>query len=346
LFFGFRFFLIGNFFLVSFFAVSQAPDGYYSLAEGKSDQELKSALHEIIDDHVPFPYSSSFKDTWNILRESDIDPQNSDNVILLYTGESVNGAQESSGWNREHVWPRSRGDFGTSLPTGTDVHNLRACNWSVNSTRSNYTYEDCNSGCENTWDNKYNSSLRIFEPRDEDKGDVARIIFYMDVRYEGDISGEPDLEMIDDIPQSGEPYHGVRTTLLSWHKQDPVDDFEIYRNNIIFQSQENRNPFIDHPDLADYIWGEYQQEPWNPTASLNEITLNQNEIFPNPITRNSFSLKSSDKFHTLMIFDISGKIIDEVQIIEETIDFIKPKGIYIFRLISKENQLNIKVLVK
>ena len=122
----------------------------------------------------------------------------------------------------------------------------------------------------------------------------------MDVRYEGDISGEPDLEMIDDIPESGEPYHGVRTTLLSWHKQDPVDDFEIYRNNIIFQSQENRNPFIDHPDLADYIWGEYQQEPWNPTASLNEITLNQNEIFPNPITRKSFSLKSSDKFHTLM----------------------------------------------
>ena len=65
------------------------------------------------------------------------------------------------------------------------------------------------------------------------------------------------------------------------------------------------------------------------TASLNEITLNQNEIFPNPITRKSFSLKSSDKFHTLMIFDISGKIIDEVQIIEETIDLLNQK-VYIF----------------
>ena len=160
---------------------SQIPTEYYSSAENKSDQSLRSALHNIIDDHTAYSYTSSSTDTWDILKEADADPNNANNVLLVYTRESVNGAQEyasGSGWNREHVWAKSRGDFGTATGAGTDVHNLRASNINVNSTRSNYNFDDCtSSSCEYTFGNYYSSSALVFEPRDEDKGDVARIIF-------------------------------------------------------------------------------------------------------------------------------------------------------------------------
>ena len=93
--------------------------------------------------------------------------------------------------------------------------------------------------------------------------------FYMDVRYEGD-SGELDLEMTEDVLSTSSklPRHGVRSTLLSWHELDPVDDFEINRNEIIFGFQENRNPFIDHPNLVNFLWGESVGEIWNDSLNL------------------------------------------------------------------------------
>ena len=259
-------------------SISQIPSGYYNTAENKSDQALRSALHDIIDDHIDYPYTSgSTTDTWDILKDSDADPNNVNNVILIYTRESVDGPQESEGWNREHVWAKSRGDFGTSRPMGTDVHNLRACNSNVNSTRSNYSFDDCpSSSCNEIYGNSYSSSALVFEPRDEDKGDVARTIFYMVVRYEGD-SGEEDLEMTESILSSSSksPRHGVRSTLLEWHEQDPVDDFERNRNNVIYSYQGNRNPFIDHPELVGYIWGNQQQEPWNSSLSSETIFFSE-----------------------------------------------------------------------
>ena len=237
--------------------IGQIPSGYYNSAENKSDQALRTALHNIIDDHIEFPYASNATDTWDILQESDADPVNSNNVLLIYTRQSVNGPQEyngGGGWNREHVWAKSRGDFGTATGEGTDVHNLRASNINVNSTRSNYSFDNCTSNsCVQTYGNSYSGSGLVFEPRDEDKGDVARVIFYMDVRYEGD-SGEEDLEMTETILSSSSksPLHGVRSTLLEWHELDPVDDFERNRNDVIYSYQGNRNPFIDHPELVDF----------------------------------------------------------------------------------------------
>lgn len=245
-------------------------EAYYSPAKQTSGTTLKEVLHEIIDAHRPFPYTSTNTDTWDILRKADRDPVNTANVILIYTRQSVDGVQEynsGSGWNREHVWAKSRGDFGTSMGVGTDVHNLRASNIQVNDDRSNHSFDYCISGCTSTWNNKHKitDNHGIFEPRDEDKGDVARIIFYMDVRYEGD-NGEPDLEMSENTQAwyGKSPYHGVKSTLLAWHKQDPVDEFERNRNDIIYQFQNNRNPFIDYPELADYLWGDKAGLPWEP----------------------------------------------------------------------------------
>ena len=233
-----------------------APAGYYASAEGLGGDSLRSALHGIIDGHTFYPYSASGStDVWDILKDADQDPGNTNNVRLIYNGASVNAAQEynnGAGWNREHVWPLSLGGFDTTMKPGTDAHNLRACNEEVNARRGNLEYDNGGSlltiqGLTATY---YDSNS--FEPNDAFKGDVARIIFYMAVRYEGG-AGEPDLE-IDDFTNGGVTTFGKLSTLLEWHLRDPVDDFERRRNARIYAYQGNRNPFIDRPDWAHAVF--------------------------------------------------------------------------------------------
>lgn len=228
-----------------------SPGDYYDATNGKSGEQLKSALHDIIDDHTEISYSN----VWEALRETDEDPSNSNNVILLYTGRSQ-GKNENGGnaddWNREHVWAKSHGDFGTSMGPGTDLHHLRPTDASVNSSRSNLDFDEGGSEHTEAAGNYYDSDS--WEPRDSVKGDVARMIFYMDVRYEGD-SGEPDLELNNQVNNGSAPYHGKLSVLLEWHEEDPVDDLERRRNEIIYNDyQHNRNPFIDHPEWVAEIW--------------------------------------------------------------------------------------------
>ncbi|MEP4534313.1 MAG: endonuclease [Cyclobacteriaceae bacterium] len=248
-------------------AIAQIPTGYYDEAEGLSADELKTALYNIIKEHKEFPYTSGSTDTWDILKETDKDPDNPSNVIGLYSGFSMDAAAEyngGDGWTREHVWAKSRGDFGTTMGPGTDVHHLRPEDNSTNSARSNRTFAECNepftdnSGTYSGATGSYTSSSDfVWEPRAEVKGDVARMIFYMATRYEGE-NGEPDLEVVDYIVEqySSLPEHGKLTDLLIWHEEDPVDDYERNRNDIIYGYQENRNPFIDHPEYVASIWGD------------------------------------------------------------------------------------------
>lgn len=252
------------FFLTNVCVYSQIPPGYYNSAEGLTGETLKDALNNIIDGHIEFPYTSSNTDVWDILKDTDRDTLDAANVILLYSGWSVNADQEynsGDGWNREHVWAKSRGDFGTGMGAGTDVHALRPCDISVNSARNNRWFGECDQEYIDTDGptGSYTSSSNWFwKPRDEVKGDVARMIFYMATRYEGE-NGELDLEVIDSIPMdqyTNAPVHAKLTTLVLWHLEDPVDDWERNRNDIIYYDyQNNRNPFIDHPEFVDEIWG-------------------------------------------------------------------------------------------
>lgn len=188
--------------LFSTFSFAQAPDAYYASGNGASGDVLKTILHDVVKDHVEFPYTSSNTDTWDILKESDRDTANSENVILLYSGWSVNAAQEYSsgaGWSREHVWAKSHGDFGTTLGAGTDCHHLRPCDISVNSARGNDDFDiGGNIYVDGDGETQSKTDADSWEPRDEVKGDVARMIFYMAVRYEGE-NGEPDLEILDEV---------------------------------------------------------------------------------------------------------------------------------------------------
>jgi endonuclease I len=138
------------------------------------------------------------------------------------------------------------------MGAGTDLHHLRPTDASVNSSRSNLDFD--NGGTEHfeADGNYYDSDS--WEPRDSVKGDVARMLFYMAVRYEGD-SGELDLELNNQVNNGSAPYHGKLFVLLQWHKEDPVDDFERERNEVIYTDyQQNRNPFIDHPEWVSAIW--------------------------------------------------------------------------------------------
>ncbi|NOX90729.1 MAG: choice-of-anchor D domain-containing protein [Calditrichaeota bacterium] len=227
-------------------------DSYYDPTQNKWGSELKSALHNIIKGHTQYSYSK----LWDILRDTDEDPDNPNNVILLYTGWSYpknkNGGDPDE-WNREHVWAKSHGDFGTNPPAGTDVHHIRPTDVSVNSKRGNLDFDNGGSeyidpdgatGCNYDGDS--------WEPRDAVKGDVARMMYYMVVRYEGEEGY--DLELVDYTPSttSKEPLFGKQSTLYQWHRIDSVDDWERRRNDRIYNNwQHNRNPFIDHPEFAD-----------------------------------------------------------------------------------------------
>ncbi|MCR9253997.1 MAG: endonuclease [bacterium] len=246
-------------------AFAQIPSGYYDPAQGLSGDQLKAALHTIIDGHVEFPYSSSSTDTWDILKETDRDPNNPNNVIGLYSRFSMNGAAEydgGAGWSREHVWAKSRGDFGTSLGAGTDLHHIRAEDVSTNSARNNRNFDECtepytdNGGNYSGATPAFTSSTDwVWEPPAEVKGDVARMLFYMVVRYEG-TNGDPDLELQETYLSntSKDPFHAKLSTLIQWHLADPVDDAERNRNDVIYSYQQNRNPFIDHPEYVCEIY--------------------------------------------------------------------------------------------
>lgn len=223
---------------------------YYAPAVGKSGTALRTSLHDIIDDHTKLSYDA----VWTALKDTDQDPANSANVIELYTGRSIskslNGGSTGN-WNREHVWAQSRGGFTTSAGPGTDLHHVRPEDVTVNSIRGNKDFDNGGtavSGCADCW-----TDGDSFEPRDAVKGDVARMLFYMAIRYEGD-DGFNDLEMSSTVGTSSSRI-GDLETLLAWSAGDPVDAFEMRRNDRIHsQWQGNRNPFVDHPEWAAAIW--------------------------------------------------------------------------------------------
>ncbi len=188
---------------------------YFDQAEGLYGSTLDDALTTILNDNVNH---LSYDDAKWVLEESDKDPDNPNNIILVYTRESIKGQWDYPNWNREHVWPQSKL---ASSGAKADAHHLKPSDVSENSSRGNLPFGESGS---------------TYEPPDVVKGDVARMLFYMDARYNS-------LDLRSGVL-------GDLGLLLEWHVQDPVDDFERNRNDVIFDYQNNRNPFIDHPHLA------------------------------------------------------------------------------------------------
>jgi endonuclease I len=192
------------------------------------------------------------------MEEADQDPDHSDHVIGIYTRRSIpktdrdTGGNTPDAWNREHLWPRSHGFDSTSLPAHNDAHALRAADKSVNADRSDNDFD--NGGLLDDECTECREGNGTWEPPNQVKGDIARAMLYMDVRYEGD-DGVPDLQLVERLTGSGEAALGRLCTLIDWHRNDPVDAREMTRNDVVHSWQGNRNPFVDHPEWVLPLWG-------------------------------------------------------------------------------------------
>ncbi|MGV1020354.1 endonuclease [Empedobacter falsenii] len=236
-----------SFALALFAQAQKAPAYYSSINFSKTKNELKNDFAKLITDthKQNVSYSEGLK---NLFQTSDADPQNPSNLLLIYGSQSSGTHQRSrafsGSWNREHVYAKSKGtpNLGTSGP-GSDGHHLRPADVTLNSTRGSLLFDDGVGAM------AMKTSRGGWYPGDEWKGDVARILMYMYVRYDKrtlplNITFGPSTYS-SDFPD----------ILLKWNVEDPVSQFEIQRNNVVANVQGNRNPFIDNPYLATVIWG-------------------------------------------------------------------------------------------
>ena len=241
---------------------------------------LLNTLHELMyDSHSSY---TSYDDLWNITKYTDYDIDNPDNIILLYSRQSVDGTPTASTWNREHVWCKSLSGGlytnvnGSTTNAGTDIHQLRPASTVFNSTRGNTPYGYVSSGATQlgTTDCYYTST--DFEPADYIKGDCARILMYMYTHYSTEVSGTSTKSGTLDITNIVHTTAGTKQAawdlLMDWNELDPVDYSEMIRNDKACYYTGNYNPFIDHPEYARMIWDDnssLQAGICFPSASLS-----------------------------------------------------------------------------
>lgn len=233
-----------------FYFYSEVPENtYYTSLNGLEGETLKQAMHVLLNtDFTP----TSYGDARVHLENADRSLTDPTKVWNIYDGLLVPSTWDSDNnyWHREHVWPNSRLGVervdNSDKSIASDLHNLRAVTPSVNSSRGDRFYSEGSGEAKITDDGG-------FYPGDEHKGDVARIIFYMYIMYEELELRDDNLDGLDTYTVEG-AVMGILTTLLKWHKEDPVSDFERARNQIIYEVQHNRNPFIDKPEYAHLIF--------------------------------------------------------------------------------------------
>lgn len=254
-------------------AQAQAPAGYYNAANGLSGAALKTALSSIV---TSGHQDKGYNGLWTAYKTTDIDKdyENDGSILDIYSEKPVGAdpykytpgtnqcgtySTEGNCYNREHIIPQSL--FNEASPMVADIHFIRATDGKVNGMRSNYPFGKVGSA---TFTSKNGSKLgssassgyagTVFEPIDEFKGDVARMIFYFVTRYQSKLSSFTSGNML-----GSSTFPGLQTwelnVLLAWHNQDPVSQAEIKRNNASYSYQGNRNPFIDNPNYVNLIWG-------------------------------------------------------------------------------------------
>ncbi len=293
--------------------LAQIPNGYYNDAAGLEGTALRVALHNIIDDHTSLEYG----DIYDILDQTDQKPNGkvwdmySDvpggtppYEYTFFEDECGNYSGEGSCYNKEHSWPKSW--FGGQVyPMHSDLFHIVPTDGYTNGMRSNYPFGEVGAanwtsqnGSKRGYSNYPGYSGIVFEPIDEYKGDFARGYFYMSTRYYEEDNGWPGSDMVD----GAEIKPWALAMLLEWHYNDPVSDKETDRCNAIYNLQDNRNPFIDHPEYVSLIW--------DPGSGVDEIDLNQ---FLNIYLTNHSQvlhlnqLKDKNESYNLNLYDISGK---------------------------------------
>jgi len=254
-------------------AWASIPSGYYDNAIGKSDKALMTALEGIIYSHTELTYAYM----WTAFDYTDVGDDGY--YIDMYSNCKYNNQSDHTsgasyvgqGINREHSFPKSW--YNSETPTYTDLFMLIPTDAYVNQRRSNYPYGVCSNG--ETYTNGSYTMLgkigtstydgytsTVFEPDDEYKGDLARIYFYIVTCYNSNVSGWSSGQL--DYSSNGYKAFSDWSIqmLMEWHRADPVSEKELNRQEAAYKLQGNRNPYVDHPELAEYIWGTKAGTSW------------------------------------------------------------------------------------
>jgi endonuclease I len=270
---------IASFCVATTFATE--PSGYYSSCENLSGANLLTALYNTVSAHTTVSYSG----LWTLYQKTDVHPNGK--IWDMYSTKEWTYKSEQCGsyknvgdcYNREHSFPKSW--FNDDSPMVSDAFHIYPTDGKVNGQRSNYPYGECANG---TTLSSYNGidalgklgtctfsgyTGTVFEPDDQYKGDFARSYFYMAAAYNDRISGWTS-KMLNNTSYPAFDTWAINL-LLKWHRQDPVSEKEINRNEAVYAAQKNRNPFIDHPELVEYIWGDKQNEKWTSNISAEPI---------------------------------------------------------------------------
>lgn len=346
----------------TFFGFAQIPPGYYNTATG-TGYTLKTQLFNIINDHNDRGYAGLYV----TYATSDIDSyyENNGSMLDMYTenptgsecefiyggglqDDGTLGNNECERYNREHIIPQSV--FGSATPMYSDAHFVVPSDKYVNAQRGDLPFSKVNVP-NNTYSNggKRGSNLNsgysagyngtVFEPIDEFKGDIARMILYFATRYEDLVAG-----------WSYTMFNGTSTqvftnqslnVLLTWNAQDPVSQREIDRNNAIYTRQNNRNPFIDNNNYVTQIWG-------LPLANPTFDDLETVKVYPNP-TKDIINIESATALTEIEIITINGQVLQQIKnpVFNNSTYSISnlPKGFYFVKMSNENNSITKKVLV-
>ena len=301
------------------------PPTYYSSATGTGSM-LKSQLHNIIDNHTIRSYNSAR----SLLQITDQDPNDPDRMILVYDrisldvsainpNGSIPGWDNAASWNREHTWPRSRG-VDSSGSDNSDLHQLRPSTTQVNSDRGNLNFGGAY-GAQGFGAVSDNGSVKWY-PGDADAGMIARQQFYMATRYDNLDSATDDLELVNGNPGINGTTMGDLSRLIEWHYAAPPDDFELRRNDVIFDNyQFNRNPFIDRPEYAWSVFVDQQNDsqiaiggstPASDGSSMSQVDLGRVIVGASIPTSQSITLNKAGNDGTYYDVTTSGLATSDV----------------------------------
>lgn len=349
-------------FLVLFVAAvtlyAQVPQGYYDGTEGLTGNALKAALHNIIKNEKPGggTFNTSYSGLWDAYRQTDKKPNGK--VWDIYSdmpngtppyqftfGSDQCGSYGAEGdcYNREHLWAQSwTNNDGTHK---TDLGHVYPTDGYVNNRRSNYAFGEVRNA---TWTSQNGGKLgpnttpgfngTVFEPIDEYKGDIARALMYVSVRYYSQDSswGTSDMTNKSVIKD------WAMTMLLRWHEEDPVSEKEIDRNNAVYSIQKNRNPFVDFPEFAERIW----DPSWNVDETEYAVMVS---VWPNPAT-STVNIKG-ENLEAVYMYNAMGQLILYLDVIDSdeqsSIDVSNLNGgIYFMNVISQNGSVLKKVVVQ
>jgi endonuclease I len=343
--------------LFSLQAKSAIPAGYYNSTDGLMKAALKTSLYNTIKGHTELSYAAlwtAFQTTdkradgkvWDIY-------SNTTNFIFVTNQDAGSGGtSEGQFYNREHSFPKSW--FGGEVaPMYTDLFHLYPADKWVNNQRGNIPFGNvqsvtgysANHYCEWGTSTESGSSLSVFEPADELKGDFARTYFYMVTRYENVVASwtsNANTEML-----GGNTYPAFSnwaiTVLLEWSRLDPVSAKEIARNDVIYSNfQHNRNPFIDFPSLAEYVWGDSTTYAFHPLKYTSVPAVKSEvRLFVAWVEQGNVRVRTTVG-KTIEIMDITGKTI--VRSVASQAESSFRTGENKFVLVRVENQVQKVIL--